>query len=283
MKPVKIYPVKHLGQVFLEDKKYLNFFLKALEIKPKEIIIEVGPGKGIITRALLAQETYVIGIEKDCRLVDFLDQQLSSPQLILIEADILLIYPKLIQNFSQIPFKLTGNIPFYLTSQLIKVILENEIRPQLIVLGVQKEVAQRLVAKAPHNNLLAITTQFFADSKIIAKIPKKAFRPQPKVDSAIIQLRPYNYFKYQLTPAVFFPIVKAGFKQPRKYLLSNLSQNLNLSKIQLENIFQQLNIPSNARAQELSLEQWLELAKKILEIQSATTKNLTFNNLTSHN
>lgn len=273
MKPVKIYPNKHLGQVFLKDRKYLNFFLKALDLQTDERVIEVGPGKGVLTQALLNAGAYVIGVEKDPRLIAFLFQQFDSPKLTLIESDILTIYPKLIQGFYQTPFKVAGNIPFYLTSPLIKIILENQIRPQIIALGVQIEVARRIIAQAPNNNLLAITTQFFAHPKIITKIPKKAFHPQPKVDSAIIQLIPHTNFKYSLHPDDFFPIVKAGFKQPRKYLLSNLSLQLNLSKSLLENIFQQLKIPYKARPQELTLTQWLELVKKILETQSLISSN----------
>ena len=169
-------------------------------------------------------------------------------------------------------YKVVGNIPYYLTSHLIRLLLESSPLPSSIVLMVQKEVAQRIVAQPPKMNLLAVTTQFYAKPEIISYVPKSAFRPQPKVNSAIIRLTPLltparsSKADQRITKQFFFKVVKDGFSHPRKLLINNLSQSLKIPKEQLQEIFSQITLPFNTRAQNLSLTQWKTLASKIASL-----------------
>ena len=275
-------PKKHLGQVFLKNKTFLNKIIKAGDISAKDLVIEIGPGTGILTEALLQTGAKVIAIEKDPQLVQFLKNRFhNNSNLTIIEGD---IRDLLNSNFQfliskQIPdskfqilnsnYKVVGNIPYYLTSHLIQLLLELKHQPQVIVLMIQKEVAQRIIAQPPQMNLLAVSIQFFAQPEIISSVPKGAFWPQPKVDSAIIKLTLINTDKNtdytdentdNTDKKSFFRVVKAGFSHPRKLLISNLSQNLKIPKNQLENVFQKLNFDLNTRAQNLSLNDWKNLA-----------------------
>jgi 16S rRNA (adenine1518-N6/adenine1519-N6)-dimethyltransferase len=179
-------------------------------------------------------------------------------------------------------YKIVGNIPYYLTSYLFRLLLELEKKPEIIVLMIQKEVAQRIVAQPPHMNLLAVSIQFFAKPEIIAQVPKTAFYPQPKVDSAIIKLTPIPVIAIrQLAEkpcppklqrrreSYFFKVVKAGFSHPRKLLISNLNQTLKIPKEQLQDIFFHFKLKSNIRPSELSIFDWLNLTKNLLSFISS--------------
>ncbi|MGC8651450.1 MAG: 16S rRNA (adenine(1518)-N(6)/adenine(1519)-N(6))-dimethyltransferase RsmA, partial [Minisyncoccia bacterium] len=188
-------PKKWLGQVFLKNKVFLSKIIKAGGISSKDVVLEVGPGKGVLTETLLQVGAKVLAIEKDPQLVKFLQEKFKNHKnLTIIGADIRdflknkSFYTKYkIQNTE---YKVVGNIPYYLTSHLLRLLLELEKKPQIIVLMIQKEVAQRIIAQPPKMNLLAVSIQFFAKPEIIAYVPKSAFWPQPKVDSAIIKLTP---------------------------------------------------------------------------------------------
>ena len=283
-------PKKHLGQVFLKNKTFLNKIIKAGDISEKDLVVEIGPGTGILTEALLKTGAKVIAVEKDSQLVQFLKNRFhDNSNLAIIEGDIrdllnsnfqFLISKQIPDSKLQIPnsnYKVVGNIPYYLTSHLIQLLLELKHQPQVIVLMIQKEVAQRIIAQPPKMNLLAASVQFFTQPEIISSVPKGAFWPQPKVDSAIIKLTLINTDKNtdntELTlintdkntdytdKKSFFRVVKAGFSHPRKLLISNLSQNLKIPKEQLEKVFQKLNLELNTRAQNLSLNDWKQLTK----------------------
>ena len=262
-------PKKRLGQVFLKNKAFLSKIIKAGEISSKDTVLEIGPGKGVLTEALLRAKAKVMAIEKDPQLVDFLKEKFkTNKNLTVIHADIRdVLNSKQFSCYSRISgnlknYKVVGNIPYYLTSHLIQLLLELKHKPEIIVLMIQKEVAQRIVAQPPKMNLLAVSVQFFAKPEIIASIPKSAFWPQPKVDSAIIKLTPLPVIaRSEATKQPFFQVVKAGFSHPRKLLISNLSQNLKISREQLQETFSKLDLPFNIRAQNLSLEHWNDLTK----------------------
>jgi len=257
-------PKKRLGQVFLKNKAFLSKIIKAGGISSKDTVLEIGPGKGVLTEALLRAKAKVIAIEKDPQLVDFLKEKFkTNKNLTLIQADIRDFLKK--QDFYT-EYKVVGNIPYYLTSHLIHLLLELKHKPEIIILMIQKEVAQRIVAQPPKMNLLAVSVQFYSQPEIISYVPKSAFWPQPKVDSAIIKLTPLSVIVYpakggadEATKQSFFKVVKAGFSHPRKLLISNLSQTFKIPKNKLQNIFQKLNLPFNIRAQNLSLENWKDL------------------------
>ena len=270
----RLHPKKQLGQVFLKNKAYLAKIIKAAELKPNDLVLEIGAGTGVLTEALLKTHAQVIAIEKDPQLVNFLkDKFKNDKNLTIIEADIRdFIKNNEIKNLKlKIKnYKVVGNIPYYLTAHLIKLLLTLKNKPQIIVLMVQKEVAQRIVAQPPKMNLLAVSVQFYAKPEIISSVPKSAFWPQPKVDSAIIKLTPINTdenTKYTdkntdcTDKENFFRVVKAGFSHPRKLALNNLSDTLNIPRQELEKLFRQLNLPLQSRAQELSLKTWLNLTQ----------------------
>jgi len=273
-------PKKRLGQVFLKNKVFLSQIIKAGEISSQDTVLEIGPGTGVLTEALLQTKARIIAIEKDPQLVNFLQTKFkNNKNLTIIEADIRDFLRN--QEFKNLKlkiknYKVVGNIPYYLTSHLIQLLLELKQQPKAIVLMIQKEVAQRIVAQPPKMNLLAVAVQYYAKPEIIASVPKSDFWPQPKVDSAIIKLtllpvmvrspkrnrRITTSFPYQ-RESQFFQIVKAGFSHPRKLLISNLSQNLKIPKEQLQDIFKKTNIPLNSRAQNLSLKNWKNLTNSL--------------------
>jgi len=259
-------PKKYVGQVFLKDKKYLKTIIRAAQLKPQEIVLEIGAGQGVLTEALLKEGIYVKAVEKDKELMASLRQKFQNQKnLTLIEADIrdFLKNPKKFKiHLTRQRYKVVANIPYYLTSHLLKLLLESKNPPFLMVLMVQKEVGERLISQPPKSNLLAIATQYYSHCQLIKKVPKTAFWPQPKVDSAIIRLI-YEPKTKEAPPSVFFLIIKAGFSQPRKLVINNLSQKLSLKREIIEEVFQKLNIDLKSRPQNLSLDQWLKLTKEL--------------------
>lgn len=264
---------KQLGQVFLKDQAVIKKIIQAGEISKKDQILEIGPGKGILTQALIKTGAGVIAIEKDSQLVKFLKNRFKNKSnLKIIQADIqdFLQDIHLHQDFSgqaeyrilNTEYKIIGNIPYYLTSHLLRLLLENPIKPALIVLMIQKEVAQRIISQPPRMNLLATSVQFYAHSEIICYVPKNAFSPIPQVDSAIIKITPVKTNKNtnKTLRIKFFKIIKAGFKQPRKLLVNNLNANLKIDKEILQKALKQLKIPLQARAQDLSSNEWISLS-----------------------
>jgi 16S rRNA (adenine1518-N6/adenine1519-N6)-dimethyltransferase len=156
-----------------------------------------------------------------------------------------------------------ANIPYYLTSHLIRKFLELERKPKLIVLMVQKEVAQRICAKPPKMNLLAVSVQFYAKPEIISFVSKNCFWPRPKVDSAITKISNIKKQKATNNEKLFFEIVRAGFSHPRKQLINNLSKKLGRKKEEIKKLLSQLGISPKKRAEELSIEDWMKLTKLI--------------------
>lgn len=289
-----ITPNKLLGQNFLVDKNILSKIIETADLSPTDIILEVGPGTGILTKELAQKVKKVIAIEKDPKLIKVLEQELDGfDNVKIIEEDIL----KIINPDSQFPifnefpisnpqskkqYKVVANIPYYLTANLIRKFLEISAPPQMMVLMLQKEVAQRICAKTPDMNLLAVCVQFYATAKVIKFVPKECFWPVPKVDSVIVRITPLINADSKLICAdrkktnadLFFKIVKAGFSQPRKQLLNNLSR-LNFpseknyggqaksSKINKEKIKEWLsknNIEPNQRAETLEIKDWINLS-----------------------
>ena len=209
----------------------------------KDIVLEIGPGKGALTKELVEKAKKVIAIEKDSRMAEYLK---DIPNLEVIYGDVLKIKLDLIFN------KVVANIPFYITGPIIRLFLESENPPKQLTLIIQKEVAQRICDKKK-SSILSLSVWFYADAKIISYISKKAFSPIPKVDSAIIQITPKK--KYDINPDKFFKIIKAGFSHPRKQLINNLSKNLDMNKEELEFL-------KKVRAEDLSIDNWISLVSR---------------------
>jgi len=197
-----IHPSRRLGQNFLIDKNVLQKIIEAAKLKPTDIILEIGPGLGILTIELAKRVRKVIAVEKDRQLCTILKNILNAPNVKnveIIEGDILKIEStfRLDRNESltNYNYKIVANLPYYIVSPVMRKFLEAENPPQLLVLMVQKEVAQRIVANPPQMNLLAVAVQFYAQPKIISYVSKNSFWPRPKVDSAIIKIVPRKLSK----------------------------------------------------------------------------------------
>jgi len=259
-------PKNRMGQNFLLERKVAIKMLRAAELSFKDTALEVGAGIGTLTKELAQKAKRVIAVEKDPIMVEILKETTKAlPNIKIIQEDILnlisLSYPQL-NEIKDGKYKVVANLPYYITSPAIRMFLEADKKPKLMVFMVQKEVAQRICAKPPKMNLLALSVQFYAEAKIISSVRKGAFWPRPKVDSAIVKLIPHRK-KPRVSPARFFRVVKAGFKQPRKQLGNNFSQQLKLSRQKMETWLAQVNIAPAQRAETLSLTDWVTLAKSL--------------------
>lgn len=247
-------PSKRLGQNFLVDKKALKRIIEAACLESGDTILEIGSGTGILTRALAEKVEKVIAVEKDPKMVAILKETLKDFKNIeIIQKDIRHIKPA-IKNY-----KVVGNLPFYLTAPVIRQFLESSSPPKEMVLTVQKEMGQRICAKPPRMNLLATAVQVYAESKIISYISKRSFWPRPKVDAAIIKITPGPPLTENRD--LFFKVVKAGFSQPRKQLINNLSKGLKMSREKTIAWLQKNKISPTQRAETLKVEDWLKLIK----------------------
>lgn len=254
-------PQKKLGQNFLTDPNILLKLVESAHILPSDSVLEIGPGLGHLTRLLAQRAGQVVAVELDGRLADSLKRDLVSAQILnvrVIRGDILKQDPS---GLFTGPYKVVANIPYYITSNVIRHLLAAPARPTHIVLTVQKEVAQRMTARPPHMNLFAVSVQFYADAKIAGLIPAGAFYPRPKVDSAWVSLMPHIESPYSVEDIdAFFRVVRAGFSAPRKQLKNTLSASLGLAASRIELALRDANIQPTRRAETLSLDEWGRLA-----------------------
>jgi len=262
-------PKKGLGQNFLIDKNILQKIIDAANINPEDTILEVGPGVGTLTQELAKKAKQVIAVEKDETMIEILKENLKDFKNIeIIHGDILKIdYLKLIENckFKIENYKVVANIPYYLTSPLIRKFLETKFPPSDIVLMIQKEVAERICSKVPDMNLLAVSVQFYATPKIVFNVSKNSFWPIPKVDSAVIKITPRSQTSREAggptSPDLFFRIVKAGFSQPRKQIGGNLSKMLKIEKKKVDELLTKNNLSPTQRAETLTIQDWKNLTE----------------------
>lgn len=259
---------KKLGQNFLVNPAAIRQIIAALDLQNKETIIEIGPGKGALTLPLIEKcqkiGCQIIGIEKDHRLAEDLEFRIQNLGTVkIIKDDALKIFsdPKSYILYPEF-YKIVGNIPYYITGKLLRILSELKNKPELAVLTVQREVAERIIAKPPRMNLLAAAVQFWAESEIIGYLKPSDFQPAPKIESAIIRLATrVQPIATRIDEEKYYKLIKIIFKQPRKTLLNNLVWGLTVDKSKILKILEQNGIPTNSRPQDLSL----ELISKILE------------------
>ncbi len=232
-----MYKKKSLGQHFLNSPHYLGLIADAVDIKPGETVVEVGPGEGTLTAQLLKRGAKVIALEKDSRLISFLKEKFAGEAIEVIEGDALEYDPPK-------KYKVVGNIPYYISGALFKKFLTEKHQPSTLVFLVQKEVAER-IARSKKESILSLSVKAYGEPKYIKTVPSGAFAPPPKVDSAILAVRGISRanFTNAAHEKKFFELVKKAFGQKRKMLRSTLGIN------------------SNERPEDLSLKQWLELAR----------------------
>jgi 16S rRNA (adenine1518-N6/adenine1519-N6)-dimethyltransferase len=276
-----------LGQNFLRDKAVLDRIIQSANLSGDDFVLEVGPGEGILTERLAKYAKKVMAIEIDNNLASKLDSRLrGNDKIEIISADILEInLPELIEvetqhrcvseitdiktqqccvstNINNYPYKVIANIPYYITSPIIRLFLETKYPPTEMLLMVQKEVAERICTKAGKMSILALSVQYYADAELLFTVPAEAFSPVPEVDSAVIRITLNSKREEKEYTKKFFKLVKVGFSAKRKTLVNNLSTSLKLEKSFVEEKLKQVGISPNQRAQELSLEDW----KKLVEL-----------------
>lgn len=245
---------KALGQHFLVDREALEAVIEASGAGPNDTVLEVGPGLGVMTRPLTERAGKVVAVEADERLAQLLRHD-APENLEVVTSDILKF------DFSGLPrgYKVAANIPYYLTSKLVRLLLENENPPSAMALLIQKEVAARIAAAPGDMSILAVSVQYYAEAEITRLVPPKSFWPAPEVDSAVIRIvrRPEPLFPAD--PARLFRLVKAGFGEKRKQLKNSLSGGLRLPAEEAAALLTSAGLSPTARAQELSLVDWERL------------------------
>lgn len=262
-----IRPNKRLGQNFLVNRGIIEKIIAASALTAHDAVLEVGPGHGALTFELAKKAGKVIAIEKDRELATLLRAELAEKKIAnveIIEGDILKFLVSGFK-FQVISYKVVANIPYYLTSALIRRLLELAQPPERIILTIQKEVAQRIVAHSGKESILSLAVKFYADAKILFYVSRGSFSPAPNVDSAVIEIIPRKE-KQTVAPEVFFAVVKAGFSAPRKKLFSNLAKGLSLEKENLSVKLGDLGIDAHARPEQISLTQWVSLAQLLHEM-----------------
>ncbi|KKR07677.1 MAG: Ribosomal RNA small subunit methyltransferase A [Parcubacteria group bacterium GW2011_GWC2_39_14] len=253
-------PKKYLGQNFLVDKNILQKIIQVADIKKSDMILEVGPGRGVLTAELCGRAQCVLAVEKDKDLIQSLEDQ-KLPKLQILAADIMKVDDRTIRAaFKGKSYRVIANLPYNITSQFLKVFLEREYAPSEMLLMLQKEVAERICRKNGENSVLSLAVQFFAEPKIRFLVKKNSFFPRPKVESAIIEIKNIRKDKFKVEAEKFFEVVKLGFGQKRKQLKNNLKK---FGEEVVQKVLIEMGYKSNARAEELSLVDWVNLVQRL--------------------
>ncbi len=280
-------PSKQYGQNYLIDETAIEKIISAAELSKDDTVVEVGPGFGVLTLVLAQKAGKVVAFEIEKKLQPYWKDS-QNKNIEIVWGNVLREVESR-KSIKSIKFKVVSNLPYQITSPVLRMFLELERKPTLMVLMVQKEVAERICAKPGDMSVLSVSVQYYAEPEIVDIVPRASFWPAPKVDSAIIKLRVKRDISLALSSAEeresepspsqrrgqgevspdqqFFHIVKIGFANRRKFLIKNLEQVVGKkNKEQLQKIFSELHLDPKVRAQELSVEQWKELVQKIINI-----------------
>jgi 16S rRNA (adenine1518-N6/adenine1519-N6)-dimethyltransferase len=255
---------KSLGQNFLEDTSFIDRILEEAALSEAEVVVEIGPGLGALTIPLTERAKEVIAVEADPRFTEIL-LAADKKNLTLIEGNILDLDLDTLLASKEIltkTYSVVANIPYYITAPIIRRLLALHIQPRQIILMVQDEVAERLTAKPGQMSLLSVMAQYSATVEKLFFVPRTAFEPAPKVDSAVIKIEPKSLIDPKEEKR-FFRVVKAGFQAKRKTLTNNLTSLTGKSKEELEQVLQDLGLRTDIRAQALSLAEWQQLVDRL--------------------
>ena len=262
---------KSLGQHFLRSDRAIKAIVESAQLVSNDIILEIGPGEGVLTKAILETRARLIAIEKDHRLISYLKNKFAdhiiSGQLLVIEGDML--DPNTQKLLFELPtmrgvYKLVANIPYYITGQLFRLFLEQLPQPTLMTVLVQKEVARQIVAQNNKESILSVAVKAYGEPRYVETVKRGAFMPPPGVDSAILCIEHISKNNFDgIDEKEFFTIVRSGFHAKRKMLLGNLVRELNVPKEKTEQLFAELGIKAKIRAEDLPPQQWFQLARKI--------------------
>ncbi|MET0980417.1 MAG: 16S rRNA (adenine(1518)-N(6)/adenine(1519)-N(6))-dimethyltransferase RsmA [Candidatus Saccharimonadales bacterium] len=254
-------PNKSLGQHWLRDRDVLAHIADCAELVSDDAVLEIGPGLGTLTSELLRRSKKVIAVEFDEELARKLPAQFPGKDLTVVQSDILSF------DLSQLPanYKVVANVPYYITSKIVQLLMTADNKPSVAVLLVQKEVAERLAARPGDMSILAVSAQLFADVTLGDVVGAEMFTPPPKVDSQVVIMKTRTTpFLTDVDEKDFFRVVKAGFSAKRKMLRSSLSGGLGISKGQAEVYLAAAGIAPNMRAESLTLDQWQTLTGCVL-------------------
>lgn len=276
-----IHAKKSLGQHFLRSKTALREMIEAATIIEGELVLEIGPGEGVLTEELLAAGALVIAVETDERcmvlLQDRFKDAIAAKKLTLLEGDIR--NEEVIQELFKKnmlgtkSYKLVANIPYYITGMLFRLFLEKLHQPSIIVFLVQKEVAEEIVTRDGKEGILSLSVKAYGKPRYVSKVKKEAFSPPPKVDSAILAITDINRKRVPKTlEKKYFAVVKAGLGSRRKMLFGNLARVFPEMKTAIDATFTSLGIAKGIRGEDLSFEDWLRLVRALPETQNKSTK-----------
>jgi 16S rRNA (adenine1518-N6/adenine1519-N6)-dimethyltransferase len=255
---------KSLGQHFLTNNKIIDRIVETAELSADDVVLEIGPGKGILTKALLKSGARVVAVEKDGDLIGHLQQTFSEEigqrQLMLLHADVLAFNPTA-QGLPEHHYKIVANIPYYITGEIVRRFLSETSQPSRMVLLVQKEVAERIVAKDGKESILSMSVKLYGTPRIAFRVPKKYFSPVPNVDSAVLHVSDIHHSGLSRHDETrFFEIVRLGFSQKRKQVLPLLSKEIKKQK--LLQMLAKFDLPATVRAESLPLAAWFFLLKR---------------------
>lgn len=276
-----IHAKKSLGQHFLRSKTALREMIEAATIIEGELVLEIGPGEGVLTEELLAAGALVIAVETDERCIVLLQDRfkdaIAAKKLTLLEGDIR--NEEVIQELFKKnmlgtkSYKLVANIPYYITGMLFRLFLEKLHQPSIIVFLVQKEVAEEIVTRDGKEGILSLSVKAYGVPRYVSKVKKEAFSPPPKVDSAILAITDINRKRVPKTlEKKYFAVVKAGLGSRRKMLFGNLARVFPEMKTAIDATFTSLGIAKGIRGEDLSFEDWLRLVRALPETQNKSTK-----------
>lgn len=257
LRQLGLRPRKRLGQSFLQDRRVLTTIVEAAELEATDEVLEVGPGTGVLTTVLAERARRVVAVELDDDLYALLMDQFGATSGVeLLHANALGIVPG--SQFAG-EYKVVANIPYYITGPLLRHFLESTRPPRLMVLMVQRDVAERIVAKPGDLSLLGVSVQYYAHPEIIARVPAGAFYPRPRVESAILRLAPFPERPAESEREDFFAVARAGFGVRRKQLVNALQNGLRLSRPRAVALLQESSITASRRAETLTIEEWRRL------------------------
>jgi 16S rRNA (adenine1518-N6/adenine1519-N6)-dimethyltransferase len=257
-----LIPSKKYGQNFLLQPEVIDKMVAAGEIKKDDTVVEVGPGFGVLTLALAEHAKQVITFEIEKKLTTYWeDQQKQHKNIEVVWGNVLYEFEKQAALQSK-PYSVVANLPYQITSHVMRKFLETAHKPDVLVLMVQKEVAERICAQAGEMSVLALSVQYYGNPEIVTQVPRSYFWPMPAVDSAVIKIKIHHRQTSAAEDSIFFKIVKAGFVSRRKMLIKNIGGICSRQKA--EKVFEMLGINPKARPQELSVQQWRDLAQAIL-------------------
>jgi 16S rRNA (adenine1518-N6/adenine1519-N6)-dimethyltransferase len=257
-----LQPKQSLGQNFLFDDNILARIVEAAEVGPADSVLEIGAGAGTLTHHLAQAAGRVVAVELDGRLIPLLDSEMAPYENVaLVQGDILALAPD--EWFGDGPYKVVANVPYYITGAILRHLLSGRARPELVVMTVQKEVAQRVTAAPGRMSLLAVSVQFYGEPTYVGEIKAGAFWPRPDVDSAILRIDLFTEPRLPLAEEkAFFRLVRAGFAQKRKQLQKNL-QSLGVPREAIEAALAQVGVDGRRRAETLSLEEWVAIYRAL--------------------